>query len=107
MARSPYINLTDRLLSNSVAVGECWHWIGHRTADGYGRISVWVRGHGRRVMQAHRVAYEAFIGPVPADHDLDHRHGCNRACIHPNHVIPRPYREHRQLTGFSRKNRPA
>lgn len=104
---SPYRDMADRLLANSVEVDGCWIWLGHRTADGYGRITVWQRGQAtRRVMQAHRVAYETFIGPVPADHDLDHRSTCCRACIHPNHVTPRHYREHRRLTGFSRKNKP-
>lgn len=106
---SPYLDLGDRLLSNSVDIDGHWVWLGHCSHDGYGRITLWLPGTGRRrVLQAHRVSYEWFIGPVPADHDLDHQASCPyRNCIHPNCVKPMPYKAHRAKTRFSaRVNRP-
>ena len=105
---SPYRDMADRLLSNSIDEGGCWVWLGSCSADGYGRITVWLTGQARRrVMQAHRVSFETFIGPIPEGHDLDHRLGCPRQCIHPNHLTPTPYRIHRARTGWSLKNQPA
>jgi hypothetical protein len=106
---SPYLDLGDRLLSNSVDMGGHWVWLGHCSHDGYGRITLWLPGTGRRrVMQAHRVSYEWFIGPVPADHDLDHSPDCPyRSCIHPNCLTPKPWKQHRAQTRFGRVNPPS
>lgn len=57
----------------------CWEWQGGR-ARGYGMF--WINGqnHG-----AHRVAYEHFVGPIPADMEIDHL--CrNRSCCNPAHL---------------------
>lgn len=104
---SPYLDLGDRLLSNSVDIDGHWVWLGARTRDGYGRISLWVSGPAgrphRRVMQAHRVSYTWFIEPIPPDHDLDHAKACPyRCCIHPNCLTPVPWKQHRAQTSFKR-----
>lgn len=64
----------------------CWTWMASR-AHGYGRIGVAV-SPGRSVpAQAHRVMYEALIGPIPDGLHLDHL--CqNRACVNPAHLQP-------------------
>lgn len=57
----------------------CWVWTG-RIRKGYGQL-----GNQR----AHRVSYEAFIGPIPEGLVIDHL--CrNRACVRPdpNHLEP-------------------
>ena len=97
---SPYRNLEERLLANSFQdENGCWLWLGTKSRDGYGRISLWITGEGRRrVLQAHRLSYTVFIGEIPPGHDLDHSLGCLRCCIHPNHLVPKPYKEHRRLT---------
>ena len=60
----------------------CWRWIGAGNPKGYGQI---VRDG--RLRQAHRVAYELAIGPIPDGLVLDHL--CrNRGCINPLHLEP-------------------
>lgn len=50
------------------------------TAKGYPAIEV----DGRR-RQAHRVAHEVWIGPIPTGHEVDHL--CFRPlCINPDHL---------------------
>lgn len=61
---------------------DCWIWTGAKSAAGYGRIE-W----NRRQQQAHRVAYELIVGPIPEGLELDHL--CrNRACVRPDHLEP-------------------
>jgi hypothetical protein len=61
---------------------ECWLWGGSRNGNGYGGI--WDEG---RKLQAHRVAYELLVGPIPAGLELDHLCGV-RACVNPKHLEP-------------------
>lgn len=57
---------------------ECWPWRGTINGDGYGRF-------GNR--NAHRVAYEYLVGPIPEGLHLDHL--CrNPACVNPRHLEP-------------------
>lgn len=105
---SPYLDLGDRLLSNSVDIDGHWIWLGRLSRDGYGRITLWMQGQRRaRVLGAHRVSYTWFIGPIPDEHDLDHSPTCPyRSCIHPNCLTPKPWKAHRAQTAFSRTNQP-
>lgn len=58
----------------------CWEWQGYRHQKGYGRIRI-----GPVSASTHRVAYEAFVGPIPAGLEIDHL--CfNRACCNPAHL---------------------
>ena len=58
----------------------CWLWTGPTNGYGYGRA--WVDG---RKQYVHRLAYEAFWGPVPPGLELDHL--CRqRACYNPWHL---------------------
>lgn len=58
----------------------CWNFTGGRNAEGYGRIAL-----GDSIGYAHRIAYEAFAGPIPAGHDIDHL--CrNPRCCNPAHL---------------------
>lgn len=71
-----------RLEAHSVAAGDCRLWLGSKTSDGYGRISV-----GGRDRLAHVVAFERRLGPVPQGLVLDHT--CRvRHCIAVEHLEP-------------------
>ena len=60
----------------------CWHWTGGRTSHGYGTL--WFDGRSQR---AHRVVYEALVGPIPDGLVIDHL--CrNRLCVNPDHLEP-------------------
>lgn len=72
---------TDRFLARVTdAPGGCWQWTGYLMPNGYARISV----NGER-QYAHRVAYEAVLGPIPDGLVIDHL--CrNRGCVNPDHL---------------------
>jgi hypothetical protein len=67
---------------------ECWMWIGARNADGYGNFGV----KHREIVDAHRVAYQLLVGPIPEGLSIDHL--CRvRACVNPKHMEPVTHRE--------------
>lgn len=62
--------------------GGCWLWTA-ATARGYGQF--W--NEDRKVVRAHRWAYEALVGTVTEGLELDHL--CReRACVNPAHLEP-------------------
>ena len=62
--------------------GDCWLWLGHITAQGYGRLT-----RNNKGLCAHRVVYEVYVGPIPDGAVLDHL--CrNPACVNPAHLEP-------------------
>lgn len=63
----------------------CWLWTGG-VGRGYG---IFYRGadRGGSFTVAHRYAYEALVGPIPAGLTLDHL--CRvRGCVNPAHLEP-------------------
>lgn len=66
----------------------CHLWIGYVRPNGYGEVTG-AKGQSR---YAHRVAYEAFIGPIPAGMDIDHK--CRvLSCINTDHLEAVTHRE--------------
>jgi DNA-binding CsgD family transcriptional regulator len=63
----------------------CWAWIGS-TVDGYGQFSREDPGGSRRMIPAHRFAWESAFGAIPDGADVHHRCG-NRACVRPDHLV--------------------
>jgi len=60
----------------------CWLWLGALDTPGYGQV----RQRGKMLM-AHRVAYERWVGEVPAGLHVDHL--CRqRCCVNPEHLEP-------------------
>ena len=58
----------------------CWEWTGAVNSNGYGQLAFDGRGQN-----AHRLAYIAFVGPIPDGHQIDHL--CrNRRCVRPDHL---------------------
>lgn len=61
----------------------CWPWTA-RTREGYGRYTTL-----GRTWQAHRLAYELTVGPIPDGLTIDHL--ClNTLCVNPAHLEPVP-----------------
>lgn len=78
--------LINRLEEGTVHVpfSTCWFFVeaGRDNRNGYRRL-YW---QGKEQM-AHKLAYEAYIGPIPDGLVLDHT--CrNRCCINPYHLEP-------------------
>lgn len=86
-----YRDMEERLIANSVLniVTGCWDWIAardKRASTPYGKITVWCKERCKKLKrQAHIVAYETFIGPIPKGYQIDHT--CrNGFCINPGHL---------------------
>ena len=76
----------DKVIVMPASEGGCCWWIAS-TSQGYGAFGI-----GKKVRRAHRVAYEALVGPVPTGLDLDHL--CRvRECCNPVHLEPVTRRE--------------
>lgn len=72
----------DRIMQRTDRSGECWLWTGFLDRYGYGQISV-----NNRREKAHRVAYTAFVAPIPDGLVIDHI--CRvRHCVNPVHLEP-------------------
>lgn len=64
----------------------CWEWTASKNKFGYGQIAAGTTAAGKKkVLGAHRVAYEMTYGPIPEGLDIDH--ACrNRGCVKPTHL---------------------
>lgn len=79
----------ERLLSRLIIEPEsgCLLWVGRVDACGYGRINAQSFNGIKRPQEVHRVAYEMFVGPIPAGLEIDHL--CRvRHCASPAHLEP-------------------
>lgn len=77
--------LLERWTEKVNKTDSCWLWTGAKHDDGYGFI--YLGGNPRKRAQAHRVAYELLVGPVPDGKYVDHL--CRvRHCVNPAHLEP-------------------
>jgi hypothetical protein len=74
----------------------CWLWLGATNSAGYGSVR-----RGGHVVCAHRVVYEAFVGPVPPGKELHHTCG-RRGCVNPAHAQIVDARQHNNLGRWRR-----
>jgi len=58
----------------------CWFWTGATRNRGYG--DAWANG---KHYAAHRLAYEAVVGPIPKGLTVDHKCGVT-SCVNPSHL---------------------
>lgn len=88
----------DRLVDRSAGLFGCWPWLGTKSRLGYGTAATKVAG---RTNQAHRVVYEALVGPIPTGLELDHL--CrNTSCVNPSHLEPVTHAENMRRMGLAR-----
>jgi DNA-binding CsgD family transcriptional regulator len=84
LARTP-----DRRFAAMVVTGPgCWSWTGSTDHLGYGQFLLIIPGEGRRMVRAHRFAWEQASGAIPDGVDVLHRCG-NRICVRPDHLALR------------------
>lgn len=75
------MTLVDRLRRHFIPGPGCWEWNGYRTSGGYGVT----RDATQMRTTAHRVVYEAMVGPIPDGYQVDHL--CrNPSCVNPAHL---------------------
>lgn len=66
----------------------CWVWMASTGPNGYGQINSGRLPDGSwKMYRAHRVTYEAMVGPIPDGLVLDHLCS-NRLCVNPDHLEP-------------------
>lgn len=77
-------SLRQRWQERWVPVGHpagCWEWTGAKNDSGYGQLR---SGQGRLVY-AHRLAFEMYVGPIPEGMVIDHL--CRTpSCVNPLHL---------------------
>lgn len=84
--------------------GGCWVWRGPTGYRGYGRIKVSRRAGAlkKRWVQAHRLAYEVWVGEIPEGRYVLHR--CdNPPCVCPDHLFLGTQADN--MTDMARKGR--
>lgn len=82
MSTTPLGDLPDHLSRFTIDPDTgCWNWDGHLDRGGYGKT--YHNGSSGRL--AHRMVFEALVGPIPPRLLLDHL--CrNRRCVNPEHL---------------------
>lgn len=87
--------MADRLKRTKVLLPDdpagCWKWLGASTKAGYGTVAVTLPGK-RTSTTAHRLFYEAYVGPIPPGNSVHHR-CANPSCVNPEHLQPVTQRE--------------
>ena len=64
-------------------LGPCWIWTAAINSHGYGQFMPILKP--RKLVPAHRFAYETLVGPIPEGLESDHL--CrNPACVNPAHL---------------------
>ena len=74
------VNLAWNFWGKVNRTSACWLWEAALSTRGYGRITI-----AGRQYQAHRLAYESLVGPIPEGRQVDHL--CRvRRCVNPAHL---------------------
>lgn len=75
------ITFWDRVSSNTITIGDCWLFTGHRDECGYGRIH-----KDGKLIRVHRAIWEFHNGSIPDKMKVCHK--CdNPSCIKIEHLF--------------------
>lgn len=77
-------------IQESVVIDDngCWIWQPPGASHGYGQIMRRAAvGAKQQSLLAHRVSYEAFVGPIPEGLQIDHLCFVPK-CVNPEHLEP-------------------
>jgi len=74
------LDVLKRFVAKIEKNNECWIWTAAVNDKGYPQISV-----GDRIVYAHRLSHELFIGPIPTG-DQVHHTCLNSKCVNPDHL---------------------
>lgn len=96
-------NYTEKILARTDRTGDCWLWTGYVRKDGYGVLPQKVDGRVTP-LYAHRLSYEAFVGPIADGQQIDHL--CRvRNCVNPAHLeAVAPRINYRRGSGWAGEN---
>ena len=65
-----------------------WMWLGAVVVNnGYGKVTApGSTRTNRKIMTAHRRAYQLFVGPIPEGIHVLHKHEGMKLCVNPDHL---------------------
>lgn len=77
--------VADRFREKIAKTDLCWFWTGPQTARGYGYLIVTNGRASSKMLYAHRISHEMYLGPIPDGLVIDHL--CrNIRCVNPDHL---------------------
>ncbi len=91
------MEVRERFLKHVNKTESCWLWTGYIRPIGYASFRI-----GAKKLEAHRVAYQLFIGDIPIGTEIDHL--CRvRNCVNPTHLEATTHKVNMERAEFKSK----